>query len=67
MEDKKFENLEQYFASQVIDKQELKDLMLRSALLLATTCAHNFEGDATLTEEVAMPLFYLNDILDKVQ
>ena len=48
-------------------RQDMKELILRSSLDLLMDCAHNFDEDPVKTEEVAQPLFYLNEILDKVE
>lgn len=63
----KTKNLTQYFESQEFTRQDLKDMILRSALSLLMECAHNFDGDAHETEKVAQPLFFLNQILEDVE
>ena len=67
MEKMKFSNLKEYFDSQLYTRQDMKELILRSSLDLLMDCAHNFDEDPVKTEEVAQPLFYLNEILDKVE
>lgn len=67
MEKSKFSNLKEYFDSQLYTRQDMKELILRSSLDLLMDCSHNFDEDASKTEEVAQPLFYLNEILDNVE
>lgn len=67
MEKSKFSNLKEFFDSQLYTRQDMKELILRSSLDLLMDCAHNFDEDPVKTEEVAQPLFYLNEILDKVE
>ena len=50
-----------------MSRDDMKDMILRSALHLLGDCAHNFNGDAHITEKVAEPLFFLNEIIDKVE
>lgn len=47
--------------------EELKSQILRSSLEMLVVCKRNFEGDAEMTEKVALPLYYFNDILDSVE
>ena len=63
----KFSNLKEYFDSQLYKKEDVKEMILRSSLSLLTNCSHNFDEDPVKTEEVAQPLFYLNEILDNVE
>ena len=64
----KYKNIEEYLQKDnMCTREDLKDVMLRSALDLLSECAHNFGGDAEITERVSQPLFVLNDILDKVE
>ena len=65
--EKKYNNLKAYFDEQLLNREDMKDLLLRSSLHLLMDCAHNFGEDAKKTEEVAQPLFYLNEILDTVE
>ena len=67
MEKQKFNSLQAYFESQLYQKEDMKEMILRSSLNLLANCAHNFDEDATKTEEVAQPLFYFNEILDSVE
>ena len=68
--EKKFKNVQDYLdngGSPLFTREEMKELILRSALDLLGECGHNFGGDARVTENVSMPLFYLNEILDRVE
>ena len=67
MEKSKFSNLKEFFDSQLYTRQDMKELILRSSLNLLANCSRNFDEDPVKTEEVAQPLFYLNEILDKVE
>lgn len=69
-DNQKFDNVQDYIdnnGSPLFTRDELKDVILRSALDLLGDCAHNFDGDAKITERVSQPLFFLNDILDNVE
>lgn len=63
----KYKNINEYLQENKSSKEDLKEMLLRTALDLLGDCAHNFEGDASVTERTALPLLYLNDILDKVE
>ena len=66
----KFKNIQEYLANngnQIMSRDDMKDVILSSALNLLGECAHNFGGDAEITEKVSQPLFFLNEILDKVE
>ena len=65
----KYKNIQVYLESEecVMARGDLKEMILRSALYLLGDCAHNFDGDASITEKVSEPLKRLNDILDRVE
>lgn len=63
----KFANIQSYLDHEISSREDMKDMILRSALHLLGDCAHNFGGDANITEQVAQPLFFLNEIIDKVE
>lgn len=66
----KFKNIEDYLnnnGNPLNTREDIKDMILRTALDLLGDCAHNFDGDAATTERASQPLFFLNDILDKVE
>lgn len=62
----KFNNLAEYLEANNITREDIKELLLRSSLNLLLDGSQNFD-DANAVEEIAQPLFYLNDIIDKVQ
>lgn len=67
---KRYTNIQAYLESEdtlKMSRDDMKDVILRSALHLLGECAHNFGGDANITEQVAQPLFFLNEIIDKVE
>ena len=67
---RKFKNIQDYIENNgcpIGTREEMKDEILRSALDLLGECAHNFDGDAMVTERVSQSLFYLNEILDSVE
>ena len=66
----KFKSIQEYLESNspmCNTREDMKDIILQSALELLGDCAHNFDGDARVTERVAQPLIYLNEILDNVE
>ena len=63
----KYKSIEEYLKASDSTREDMKDLILRSSLDLLGDCAHNFEGDAAMTERVAQPLIFFNDILDNVK
>lgn len=67
---RKFKNLQDYLnnnGSPVTTREELKEMILHSALNLLGDCAHNFDGDAEMTEQTSQPLFILNELIDSVE
>lgn len=62
----KYSSLNDFYKKE-ISKEDLKDVILRAALDLGCNCVNNFEGDTKMTEDVFLPLHFLNDILDKVE
>ena len=67
METNKFNNLSAYFAASMYTREDIKDMILRASLNLLMECSTNFDGNARMTEQTAQPLFFLNEILDKVE
>ena len=67
MEKSKFSNLKEFFDSQLYTRQDMKELILRSSLNLLANCSRNFDEDPVKTEEVAQPLIFFNEILDRVE
>lgn len=65
----KYNNIQEYIDAQngTINRSDIKDLILRSALNLLSCCSTNFNEDPKQTEETAEPLHFLNDILDQVE
>lgn len=66
----KYKNLKAYIEAECVsgtERSDLKDMILRSALYLLGDCAHNFDGDANITERVSEPLRKFNEILDMVE
>ena len=64
---KEYKNISEYLEKNQMTREDLKNSVARSAVLLATECAHNFDGEAEFTEDVAHSIFLLNEIIDKVE
>ena len=64
---KEYKNISEYLEKNQMTREDLKNNVARSAVLLATECAHNFGGEAGETENVAQAVFFLNEIIDKVE
>lgn len=64
---KKYNSIQAYLKNTLSSREDMKDVILQSALELLGECAHNFNGDAHITEKVAEPLFFFNQILDEVE
>ena len=62
----KYRSINEYLESINMTREDLKYIISESALLLATDCAHNFDGEARETEKVAQPIYFLNEIIDNV-
>ena len=63
----KFKNIEEFCASENLTRQDLKEMILRSTLELLGNCSRNFDEDPAVTERVAMPLYFFNKLLDKLE
>lgn len=63
----KYRSINEYLEANNMTREDMKDIIARSALLLVTECAHNFEGNTGETEKVAQSVFFLNEIIDKVE
>lgn len=63
----KYKSISEYLEANSMTREDLKYYISESALLLATECAHNFEGEAIETEKVAQSIYLLNDIIDHVE
>ena len=64
---KKYKNIEDYLKDNNLTREDLAIIVANSAVLLASECSRNFEGDPGLTETAMQPICYLNDIISKVQ
>ena len=63
----KYKSISAYLEAYEMTREDMKDIIARSAILLVRECGHNFEGDADETEKVAQPIYFLNEIIDKVE
>ena len=63
----KFENIDQYCKKTFMSVEDMKDMILTSALNLGCEAAHNFEENPHQTEQVFTTLHFFNDILDNVK
>jgi len=64
---KKYDSVQEYIKGNGQTVENMKDTLLTTALDMLSECAHNFSGDAAATEKAALPLIWLNDILDTVK
>jgi len=62
----KYNNVGEYLKDNDLTREDLKDLIARSALFLCTDCARNFGDSPEITEKVVEPIYFLNEIIDKV-
>ena len=63
----KFKNITEYLEESMMTKEDLKSMIADAAILLATDCVRNFDGEPMFTERVVQPIYFLNDIIDKVE
>lgn len=63
----KYKNIDEYLNANDLTRNDLKDMISYSAIHLATDCARNFSESPEITEKVADSIFFLNEILDKVE
>lgn len=63
----KYKSISEFLEANKMTREDMKDIIARSVLLLVTECGHNFEGEASETEKVAQPIFFLNEMIDKVE
>lgn len=64
---KKYRNIREYLKGEGLKRDELRDYLLRSSLLLLAEAGVNFGGDGKQTARAAFPLICLNEILDEVE
>ena len=63
----KYKSIGEYLEESKMTREDLKSMIANAAVLLATDCARNFDGEPLLTERVVQPIYFLNDIIDKVE
>ena len=63
----KYKNIDEYLKARDMTRADLKDMVAYSAIHLATDCARNFSESPEITEKVADPIYFLNEILDSVE
>lgn len=62
-----YKNISEYLQASSLTREELGDIVTEAAILLASACSRNFYGEPKQTEAVALPLYYLNEILGSVE
>lgn len=62
----KFKNINEWCQKHAMTIEDMKDMMLTSALNLGCSAEMNFEEDVKATAQVFCTLSYFNDILDHV-
>lgn len=63
----KYNSIKDYLDSDVMTKEDVKNLILRSSLSLGCECAHLFNGDGKEVETIFLALEKFNSILDNVK
>ena len=63
----KYNSIKDFCAAENITKEDLKDIMLRSAIDLGCNCVNNFEGSSETTERVFLALHYFHCILRDIE
>ncbi len=63
----KFNNIKEWCEKNEISVDDLKDMMLTSAIKLGCSAETNFEEDVKSTTQVFSTLYYFNDILNNVE
>ena len=64
---KKYKNINEFLEAYDMTREDIKDMICYAAIHLATDCAHNFSESPEITERVADPLHFFNEILDLVE
>ena len=63
----KFKSIDDFCASNNIERADLSDYILRTAIDLGCNCKENFCGETEVTENAFMTLEWFNQILEKVE
>lgn len=63
----KYNSIKDYLEAHDMTRADLKDMAAYAAIHLATDCARNFSESPEITEKVADPIYFLNEILDSVE
>jgi len=63
----KHKNIKEYCDAGFITVDELKEMILTTALNLGCEAAHNFEENPHQTEQAFTTLYFFNDLLDTTE
>ena len=63
----KYKTINEYLEANDLTRADLKDMVAYAAIHLASDCARNFGESPEITEKVADPIYFLNEILDSVE
>lgn len=63
----KYDSINDYLNSMDLTKEDIKDYILHSSLVLGCECAHLFDGDGKEVESIFLTLEKFNSILDNVK
>ena len=63
----KYKTIQQLLDSQALTKEDMKEMILQSSLVMLMECGHNFGGNTRETERIGLTLSHFNEILDKVE
>jgi hypothetical protein len=64
---KRYDSIEQFCKEEHTTIEELKDYILRTALTMGCECNRMYEGDAEEVQRAFLPLYFFNEILNKVK
>ena len=63
----KYCTISDYLEALNMTREDIREMIAKSAIHLSTNCERNFDGSPEITEEVAQPLYYLNELIEKVK
>jgi len=63
----KNKNISEYLESVHLEKEDMKEMILTSALSLGCNAMNNFDGEVFETSHVFTTLYYFNEMLDSIE
>lgn len=61
------DNIKQFFLSNNMTMEDMKEIILRSSLDLLRDCPRNFNQDPETTARIGDVLYYFNDLLNSIK